>query len=111
MREPSAAVNRCSRPANGAMVGAMRARFARLAEIEALDPVVDHQRIVYLDACYEFPWDLTRSLELALFRTYAVPSVSRLLARTGEFTERAQKRYDDTELLIRNFVDWGYDPH
>ncbi|MEM7135139.1 MAG: oxygenase MpaB family protein [Myxococcota bacterium] len=87
----------------------MRNRDARLAEIEALDPVVDHQRIVHLDACYEFPWDLTRSLELALFRTYAVPSVSKLLARTGEFTRRAQRRYDDTELLIRNFVDWGYD--
>ncbi|MEM8605919.1 MAG: oxygenase MpaB family protein [Myxococcota bacterium] len=87
----------------------MKHRFARLAEIETLDPVVDHERIVRLDACYEFPWDLTRSLELALFRTYAVPSISKLLARTGEFTERTQKRYDDTELLIRNFVDWGYD--
>ena len=87
----------------------MRNRFKRLQEIKTLDPVTDHQRIVQLDACYEFPWDLTRSLELALFRTYAVPSISKLLARTGEFTERTQKRYDDTELLIRNFVDWGYD--
>ena len=31
-----------------------------LAEIRRLDPVRDHLRIVYLDACFEFPFDVTR---------------------------------------------------
>ena len=57
-----------------------------LAEIRRLDPVRDHLRIVYLDACFEFPFDVTRSLEFAFFRTFAVPSIARLLASTGEFT-------------------------
>jgi hypothetical protein len=80
-----------------------------LAEIDGLDPVRDHARIVYLDACYEFPFDTTRSLELAFFRTFAVPSIAELLASTGEFTERARKRYDDTDLLISTFAENGYD--
>ncbi len=80
-----------------------------LDEIRQLDPVTDHQRIVYLDTAYEFPFDLTRSLEFALFRTYAVPSIGGLLKKTGEFTERAQKRYDDTDLLISAMAENGYD--
>ena len=66
-------------------------------------------RIVYLDACFEFPFDVTRALELAFFRTFAVPSIAELLASTGEFTDRPLKRYDDTDLLISSFVEEGYD--
>lgn len=80
-----------------------------LREIERLDPVADHQRIVYLDTCFEFPFDTTRSLELALFRTFAVPSVAALLDSTGEFAQRAQKRYDDTDLILSTIVEHGYD--
>jgi hypothetical protein len=78
-----------------------------LREIRRLDPVRDAERIVYLDACFEFPFDLTRSLELAFFRTFAVPSIAELLDSTGEFTERSRKRYDDTDLLISAFTEHG----
>jgi ER-bound oxygenase mpaB/B'/Rubber oxygenase, catalytic domain len=80
-----------------------------LREIERLDPLADHQRIVYLDTCFEFPFDTTRSLELALFRTFAVPSVAALLDSTGEFAQRAQKRYDDTDLILSTIAEHGYD--
>ena len=80
-----------------------------LREIRGLDAVADHSRIVYLDTCFEFPWDTTRSLELALFRTFAVPSISELLDRTGEFGRAAQKRYDDTDLILSTIVETGYD--
>jgi hypothetical protein len=80
-----------------------------LREIRHLDPIADHQRIVYLDTCFEFPWDTTRSLELALFRTFAVPSVAALLDSTGEFSRAAQKRYDDTDLILSSIVEAGYD--
>jgi ER-bound oxygenase mpaB/B'/Rubber oxygenase, catalytic domain len=79
-----------------------------LAEIERLDPERDAERIVYLDACFEFPFDVTRSLELAFFRTFAVPSIARLLGSTGEFEARAGKRYDDTDLLISTFTEHGH---
>jgi hypothetical protein len=80
-----------------------------LQEIRRLDPVADHSRIVYLDTCFEFPWDTTRSLELALFRTFAVPSVAALLDSTGEFGRAPQKRYDDTDLILSTIVEAGYD--
>jgi hypothetical protein len=80
-----------------------------LQEIRGLDPVADHSRIVYLDTCFEFPWDTTRSLELALFRTFAVPSIADLLDRTGEFGRAAQKRYDDTDLILSTIAEAGYE--
>ncbi|MFE9258197.1 oxygenase MpaB family protein [Streptomyces sp. NPDC006879] len=84
-------------------------RFDRLKEIQQLDPVGDFLTVYRLTATYEFPWDYTRALELALFRTYAVPSIGRLLAETNEFVERSQKRYDDTALLLDAVVEHGFD--
>lgn len=83
-------------------------RFDNLREIERLDPKRDCQRIMHLSFGYEFCWDSTRALELALYRTYCVPSISRLLDRTGEFYLHAQRRYDDTALLIAEMCEWGY---
>lgn len=78
-------------------------------EIKRSDPLKDHQRIVHLTSAYEFPFDITRSLEFALFRTFAVPSIGALLKRTREFGERAQKRYDDTDLILSQIYEYGYD--
>ncbi|SFY47804.1 oxygenase MpaB family protein [Streptomyces sp. F-1] len=83
-------------------------RFERLERIRRLDPVADALEIYRLSAAYEFPWDYTRALELALYRTYAVPSIGRLLARTAELTERTQKRYDDTALLLDTVMEHGF---
>jgi hypothetical protein len=80
-----------------------------LDEIRRLDPVVDHQRIVFLSTRVDFPFDTTRALELALFRTFGVPSISALLHRTGEFERRAQKRYDDTDIIVSELMEHGYD--
>jgi hypothetical protein len=79
-----------------------------LDEIRVLDPQVDHERIVFLCTCYEFPFDMTRALEFALFRTFCVPSISALLDRTGQFQRGPQKRYDDTDLLVSELMEWGY---
>ncbi|WP_216900507.1 oxygenase MpaB family protein [Synechococcus sp. CCY 9618] len=54
-----------------------------------------------------FPWDLTRALELALLKTFCVPSISGLLARTGEFERRPRKRYDDTGLMVAELLRHG----
>jgi hypothetical protein len=83
-------------------------RYDRLRHILQLDPEEDFLEIYRLSATYEFPWDFTRSLELALYRTYAVPSIGRLLAHTAELTDRTQKRYDDTTLLLDAVVEHGF---
>ncbi|MGW0767615.1 oxygenase MpaB family protein [Streptomyces sp. NPDC002676] len=83
-------------------------RFERLEQIRRMDPVADSLEIYRLSATFEFPWDYTRALELALYRTYAVPSIGRLLAQTAEMTGRTQKRYDDTALLLDAVVEHGF---
>jgi hypothetical protein len=79
-----------------------------LPAILSLDPVRDHERIVLLTYRCDFPFDTTRALEMALFRTFCVPSIGGLLDRTGEFTQRTQKRYDDTDLLVSEVIEHGY---
>ena len=83
-------------------------RYQRLQQIQQLDPVTDHCQICNLLAGYEFPWDVIRSLELAMLKTYCVPSISQLLDRTGEFHHHTQKRYDDTGLLVAEILKWGH---
>ena len=59
-----------------------------------------------------FPWDLTRSFELALLKTFCGPSISALLDRTGEFAQRPRKRFhghytignDDFRYVLSPFV-------
>ncbi|MFD5070893.1 oxygenase MpaB family protein [Streptomyces sp. NPDC058369] len=84
-------------------------RYDRLQEIQRLDPERDFLEIYRITVTYEFPWDITRALELALYRTYAVPSIGGLLADTAELTGRSQKRYDDTALLLDTVVEHGFD--
>lgn len=78
-------------------------------EIASLDPQRDHLKIVQWVGSYEFPYETRRSLEFALFRTFAVPSISALLASTGHFAAHGQKRYDDTALIIAEIAENGYD--
>lgn len=78
-------------------------------EIESLDAKRDCQRIVYLLTAYEFPADMQRSTELALFHTYGSQTVSALLNRTKQFSKHGQKRYDDTRLLIAQYIESGWD--
>ncbi|MBS41838.1 MAG: L-aspartate oxidase [Nocardioides sp.] len=52
---------------------------------------------------------MNQSLSFALFRTYAVPSIGRLLDETGQFTGACQKRYDDTGLLLEAPLAHGFD--
>jgi hypothetical protein len=83
-------------------------RYAWARKTASLDPIDDAERIYRILASHEFPWDFNQSLGFALFRTYAVPSIGRLLYETGEFTERTQKRYDDTGLLLDAVLEHGF---
>ena len=76
-------------------------------EISKLDPNVDYEQIGRIVGQFEFPWDTQQSLSFALFRTYAVPSIGRLLYDTGQFTQDVQKRHDDTALILEDIADKG----
>src|SRR5438477_391042 len=80
-----------------------------LEQIRRLHPEKDHQQIVFLSMRVDFPFDTTRALEFALFRTFSVPRIAALLDHTGEFQQRAQKRYDDTDIVVSELIERGYD--
>lgn len=84
-------------------------RYYRSQEIEKLNPKTEHILICQLLVGYEFPWDINRSLELAMLKTFCVPNISNLLDKTGEFYYHSQKRYDDTAILIGEILKYGYD--
>ncbi|CRG91812.1 hypothetical protein PISL3812_08866 [Talaromyces islandicus] len=54
----------------------------------------------------EFPFISLKALQFALFRTYGIPTISSLLARTTQFSDTATsfKRYADTAVLIGEFM-------
>ena len=78
-------------------------------EIAQLDAKKDCQRIVFLLKAYEFPSDLTHALEMGLYHTYGSRTVAKLLDYTQEFENFGQKRYDDTYILIAQFMEAGWD--
>ncbi|MET3961984.1 hypothetical protein ABIE44_001918 [Marmoricola sp. OAE513] len=82
-------------------------RYANRDRIAAMDPATHAREIYTVTAYREFPWDVPQALGLALFRTYAVPSIGEVLYGTGEFTEKTQKRYDDTVMLIDAAIEHG----
>ena len=73
------------------------------------DPRRDCQTIARRLATITSPWDTTRALELALFRTFAAARIGGLLHGSGEFESRPQKRYDDTDLLVSEIIEHGCD--
>ncbi|KAG0373058.1 hypothetical protein BGX24_012199 [Mortierella sp. AD032] len=48
----------------------------------------------------EFPYLNVVSLEFALFKTYAIPSISKILAATKQFSTNCLRRTDDTVLVL-----------
>ena len=89
---------------------------ARLQQEEA-GPEVFQMTIATAQTIYaslfdlEFPWFFSKRTQLALFRTYTVPTISSLLARTSllSSSSTAPKRYAETELLFYEwaFREWG----
>ncbi|KAI4290559.1 MAG: hypothetical protein L6R35_000172 [Caloplaca aegaea] len=54
----------------------------------------------------EFPFTFYKALQFALFRTYGIPSISKVLVATSQLSDvaTASKRYADTAALLREFL-------
>ena len=75
--------------------------------IERLDPEVDFAEIYRVMATHEFPWDMTQSLGLALYRSYAVPSIGGCSPRPVSSSGGRHKRYADTGLILDAVIEHG----
>lgn len=68
--------------------------------VRNLHPEHDWLEISTIVFGLEFPWEVQRATELALFRTFAVPEIGTLLAQSGAFTSATQKRFSDTAIIL-----------
>eukprot|EP00752_Nemacystus_decipiens_P017543 g15722.t1 len=83
-------------------------RFRRIRWMRrSLDAEKDASEIMRQMSQLEFPFVITKALEFALFVTYGIPSISKLLQKTGEFQKSVGKRYDDTDLILREYYEDG----
>jgi hypothetical protein len=87
----------------------MADRYGALKHIETLDAEKNAHEIVAVSSAYDFAQDTEIALGLAFFRTFAVPSIAKILDATKQFENFGQKRYDDTTLLLAEFLENGLD--
>ncbi|GAB7350864.1 hypothetical protein MBLNU459_g1388t1 [Dothideomycetes sp. NU459] len=72
--------------------------------------VDDAQKIQLYLLKFEFPFTTEKALQFALFRTYGIPTISKVLTGTTQLSNResASKRFTDTGFLILEFI--GQEP-
>ncbi|KAF3047896.1 hypothetical protein E8E11_009537 [Didymella keratinophila] len=65
--------------------------------------------IRYVQSC-EFPWMSKKAMSFALFKTYGIPTISKLLCETQQLgrEQYAGRRFADTSILITEFI--GHSP-
>ncbi|KAK3841740.1 MAG: hypothetical protein J3R72DRAFT_368867 [Linnemannia gamsii] len=63
------------------------------------------EEVATATGAYDFPYMTNVSLEFALFKTYGIPSISKILAATKQFAADCTKRADDTELILAEMTE------
>jgi hypothetical protein len=56
--------------------------------------------IISLSQQTDFPFLVRKALEFGLFKSYSIPSISKLLVATTQLTEHTSRRYDDTDIIL-----------
>jgi hypothetical protein len=84
-------------------------RFVNLHRIDSLDPATDYAEIHRISMLKEFPFDWGLALQLAFYRTYAIPAISSLLDHTGHIAADPVTRAEDTGLMMAEMIEHGLD--
>lgn len=63
------------------------------------------QRVIGNLATYDAPFLYSKSLEFALFKTYGIPTISKLLLATGALIDKAEVRAEDTGVLLIEMIN------
>ncbi|KAJ6482051.1 hypothetical protein C8R47DRAFT_582237 [Mycena vitilis] len=86
---------------------AMQTKYSAKFRAKTLTPE-EAQEVVQLSFTYDMPTLAEYSLSFALFKTYAIPTISQLLLHTRQLASQAfvARRYSDTEILIGMYEDF-----
>ncbi|KAJ7475119.1 hypothetical protein B0H11DRAFT_2034174 [Mycena galericulata] len=84
---------------------AIHKKYAAKFHVRTLTPD-EAQEVVQLSFMYDMPTLSEYSLAFALFKTYAIPTISKLLSDTKQLGSQAlvARRYADTEILIATWM-------
>ena len=83
-------------------------RYNILYKIEAVEQPITPRKaydILVLNYFHEFPFISEKALQLGFLKTYAIPSISKILLATGQLQKETAKRIDDTDLLMRESTE------
>lgn len=69
-------------------------------QIEQMDPETEYFEIARILISREFCLDILMATEIAQLRTFTIPSISKLLHRTGQYECEGEKRLDDTKAIL-----------
>lgn len=71
------------------------------------------QDIVLSSVLYDMPYMMVTSLQFALFRTYGIPTISRVLVQTNQLAQldTAGRRAEDTAVLLNECLSHELDSH
>ena len=74
--------------------------FDRIALLPPPKSDVDATLIISTSQQTDFPFLVRKALEFGLFKSYSIPSISKLLVATTQLTEHTSRRYDDTDIIL-----------
>ena len=90
-----------------AILRCMRWRYLR--NLDAQTPRISDLRTahaIHVDTIHRDQYFLARQgVEHGLVKTFAIPSISKLLSATGEFERNTERRSEDVDLLVSEFLE------
>ena len=70
------------------------------------DDIIHRAHAIHVDTIHRDQYFLSRKgVEFGLIKTFAIPSISKLLAGTGEFRRNTEGRSEDVDLLVMEFLE------
>jgi len=84
-------------------------RWRYLRNLDAQTPHISDLRTahaIHVDTIHRDQYFLARQgIEHGLVKTFAIPSISKLLSATGEFRRHTERRSEDVDLLVSEFLE------
>ncbi|KAL7309308.1 hypothetical protein PS15m_011411 [Mucor circinelloides] len=84
-------------------ISAIREKYPNPQDV--LDSIDIAREINAITVKKEFPFLSREGTELALFKTFTIPTISKLLVATGEFKKDCTRRAEDTEIVLMEITD------
>lgn len=81
-------------------------RYAHLLKNPSAMTYQEANEIMHVSQLWDMPWLATIALSFALFKTYAIPSISAVLCKSRELSDpaNAARRAEDTAVTIAEFL-------